>query len=269
MNQKEILKLIAMGGLSATLMTGCGKDDYRSHWKKSNGTQGLINMRAVKDAFNKRKEAKEFEKRLNEIFEGDNLVLIKSDKVEGGFKLEAFEDLDNNKEIDSNKDDLLFVLTVKNGLCTLKGMGKNSYFEESWPYNERSEKRHYSNHGSHSHFYYWYYTRRWGGYYTPASSYNSLYAWRNSYRGSSRFRTQISRNNSFASDMQTSHGSKYTNTKESSVRQSHINSSYNSAGFNDKLAAAKSKSSWGRSYTSSRSSFGSSSGFRGSSGASI
>lgn len=269
MNQQRILEIIAASGLSAMVFTGCSKSDEEL-WRDSNGTKGLINLEAVKTAYKKYRKVSDFEKRINEIYEGDNLVLLKSEGVKNGFKLSAYEDLDKDKKISPEKDDPLFTLTVQDGRCELKGMGKNSYYKDSWTYNVESERRYYRSH-YHSggfFFYSWYgYGSRWGGYYTPYSRYGSLYSSRNSYRGSSAFSTQVRSNNSFMGSMSRSKGTAFSATKTTSARQSYVKKTSGSSSFSSKLNSSKRSSGWGKGST--RSSFGSSGSFRSSSGSSI
>ena len=61
------------------------------------------------------------------------LVIFESEKVSGGFKYTAKEDLDADKKI-SPDDDTLFTLLVANKKATLKGIGVNGYYSKSWPY---------------------------------------------------------------------------------------------------------------------------------------
>ena len=96
-------------------------------WAVTEGAMGRINMDALQDAFEKAKSIEEFEKRLNEIYEGDNLVLVRA-KEEGGKRtIEAFEDLNKDGEMDPASDDLLFTITNENNSNSIQGRGANSY----------------------------------------------------------------------------------------------------------------------------------------------
>jgi len=197
---------------------------------------------------------------VNEVFEGDGLVVFKADKVEGGFEYSAYEDLNKDQQI-TNSDDQLFTLTVANGTATLKGAGVNSYYSESWPYEPKEEDiaaaKEEENRGDTrtsyrprgTSFLLWYGLGRWsGGYHTPATSYNAMNQHRASYRGSSAYTSQVKTNSAYQTSAAKRYGAGFrsASSKVSSTRSSHISSS---------------RSSGVRS-----SSGGSSRGFRGSSG---
>ncbi len=88
----------ALYGAAILGLTSCGDSDKKK-WEKSYGTQGKINLIAVKTAFKKHPDLPGFEKRINEIFEGDNLIIVDAKRVDGGFSMAGFEDLDK----DSNR----------------------------------------------------------------------------------------------------------------------------------------------------------------------
>ena len=121
--------LLAVGATTASLIAGCGGND-QGKWAAAPGTQGHINLDAVKEAFQKNPRYDDFEKRVNEIFEGDRLVIFEAKSVSGGFNYTAKEDLDGDKKM-SPADDTLFTLLVANGTATLKGAGVNSYYSQS------------------------------------------------------------------------------------------------------------------------------------------
>lgn len=200
----------------------------------------------------------DFEKRVNEIFEGDGLVIFKADKVQGGFQYLAYEDLNKDKLI-SSADDRLFTITVANGTATLKGAGVNSYYSESWPYEPKEEEiaaaKEEENGGSTgtthrrhgSSFFMWYALGRWsGGYHTPASSYSAMSAHRASYRGSSAYASQVKTNSAYqtsatkrygagfrsaSSQVSSSRSSRISSTRSSGVRSSGGGSFRGSSGF--------------------------------------
>ena len=76
--------LLASGMLvSGPVLAGCTTGVSAEDWAATEGAIGRINMEAVQEAFEKSKSVEEFEKRLNEIYEGDGIVLIRA-KEEGG-----------------------------------------------------------------------------------------------------------------------------------------------------------------------------------------
>lgn len=277
-----------------SLLGGCPKSDKNeavNKWENSHGTQGFINLNAVRDAFKSNQSMPEFEKRVNEIFEGDNMVVFEAKEVREGFKIEASEDLDGNKRV-TNGDDLLFTLQVKGRIATLQGAGVNKYYKESWlfelpPEAQRTEVVHHHSSMSTSPFFWWWVmSPGWHGYYTPRDRYMDIRTHRNVYRESDAYVGQTTQNGSFGKSMENKHGSRYRSAvnQPSSKRTSYIKKQTSNSAFRNRLAASnkkngsvqksqmrsrtsasKSKSFSGRSRSGSSSgrSYG---GFRGSSG---
>lgn len=277
MKKKRTNQYFLVAGLTAaSLISGCNKTG--KEWAKSPGTNGFINLDAVKKAFQDDRKVEDFEKRVNEIFEGDNLVIFDSKVINGGFKYTAKEDLDRNKEI-SPGDETIFILTVANGKANLQGAGVNKYYQESWRYKPTEEKQTYTNQHYHRpYFHYWYWGRRWGGYYTPRQSYDRMSGNRNSYRQGSAFVSQVNSNVDFENRMSKRYGAGFRKSVGgvSSVRQSYINNTKKSSGFKgllskNKSSSIRSKSSAKGGFTGARSASrgGRSGGFRGSSGFSV
>jgi len=270
--------LLVAGMTAASLVSGCDKTE--KEWAKSPGTKGFINLDAIKQAFQSNPSVEDFEKRVNEIFEGDNLVIFETKEISKGFKSAAKEDLDNNKEI-SDGDEILFILTVADGTATLRGMGVNSYYKESWSYRPNEKKQTYTRtHYHRPYFHYWYWGRSWGGYYTSRDLYSRTSGHRDSYRKGSAFVSQVNNNVGFENRMSKKYGTGFRKSVDnvSSTRKSYINTTKKSSGFKSMLSKNKSsslrsksstKSSFSSSKSSSRSSGrsgGRSGGFRGSSG---
>jgi len=278
--------VILAGIASASLLTGCGGNKDVNRWATAPGTKGYINLEAVKKAFTKTQDVKEFEKRVNEIFEGDNLVVFDIRQQTGGFVLSAREDLNNNKQYDS-KDDLLFTLSASRGRATLKGAGVNSYYNETWSYNRDSYYSSGRRHHYHRHTPYFFY---WGSpgwthrhYYSTSTYGRSIYSHRSSYRSSPAFATQVKSNVQSENTMSKKYGDKFRKSinKPSTTRKSYIGKAVKSSSFKKNLASKKANSGWGtRAKSSTKSSFSKSStspvrvssrssfggGFRGSSG---
>lgn len=278
-------------GVSMLNTCSSRREDAVSDWENAQGTQGFINLNDVRDAFRDNEAMPAFEKRVNEIFEGDNLVVFEAKEVNGGFEILAREDLDGSKSTTS-KDDLLFTLQVKGRTATLKGAGVNDYYKESWLYEVPANAQQQMASSQHSHssfasspfFWWWVLSPGWGGYYTPMGRYNTIYSHRSTYRNSSAYQTQVSSNGRFGSSMSQKHGSTFRNSTStpSAARKSYIRSTKQSPDFKSKLAASKSttgssaRSQMRSSSGSKKSSFSGSSnkssssrgygGFRGSSG---
>lgn len=250
-SEKIIVGVVATA-VGIGMVSSCSRNNKAkdlANWEGTHGTQGFINLNDVRDAFRSNESMVEFENRVNELFEGDNLVVFQAKEVTKGFELSAREDLDGSKSTTS-KDDLLFTLSVKGRTATLKGAGVNKYYTESWIYEppagaaaQVQDRTRHSSFSSSPFFWWWVLSPGWGGYYTPMSHYNSIYAHRTSYRSSSAYRSQVSRNASFESQMSKKHGSSFRSSmaSASSQRKSYIRSAPKSPGFKQKLAASKGK----------------------------
>jgi hypothetical protein len=272
---------IAAGVASTAVLGGCG-DKTVDKWENSPGTQGFINLSAVKTAFQKNPEVSEFEKRVNEIFEGDNLIVFEAQRIgkNKGFRYTALEDLNEDGK-PSKGDDRVFELVVREGRATLQGYGVNRYFVDNWNYSP-PEDRKYNTQPSHYHhrpmFGYWYWYGGWGGgYYTPRNRYNGMRSHRDQYRGGSGFASQVQSNKQYESKMAKARPSSFKKAvnKPSSIRKSYVANKKKSGGFSNSLKKSssgfskRSGSSSSRGFSSTRSSGRSGGGFRGSSGFSI
>lgn len=272
---------LVAGMSAASLVAGCNKAD--KEWASSPGTNGFVNLDAVKKAFQDNPKVEGFEERVSEIFEGDNLIIFSAEEINKGFIYTAKEDLDNDKEISSG-DETLFTLTVADGKATLQGAGVNKYYNETWEYkpvpkDQPPLDRHYH----HTHFYHWYGRSRWLGYYTPRQSYDRISGHRDSYRQSSAFVSQVNSNVGFENKMVQRYGAGFRKSvgDVSPVRKSYISTTKKSSGFKNLLS--KNKSSSLRSKSSTKGGFrsavsssrggsksgGRAGGFRGSSGFSV
>jgi hypothetical protein len=269
--------LVVSGAAAASLLVSCGKSPEEK-WKASPGTNGFINLDDVKSAFQKERTMKAFETRVNEIFEGDNLVVFQL--VNGGqsFVLTGFEDLNKDKKM-SKGDDKLFVFRRKGRQMSLKGIGANSYYSKSWNlprgrhancvlddselydgggYNGGSGRyRRYHSHHSHMVF---------------------IWGHRSSYRSSPAYRDQVIANSKYERSAASKHGNKFQRSvsNTSTGRKNYIKNEAKSANFKQNLAKSdagfnqrstlqsQGKISKSGGYSSSRS--GGFGGFRGSSG---
>ena len=237
--------LLGSGMLVAgPVIAGCSPGVSANDWAATEGAIGRINMDAVQEAFQKSQTVEEFEKRLNEIYEGDGIVLIRAKEEDGKRIIEAYEELDNNSEIDPAKDDLLFTITNENNNNELRGRGAN---------------RHYSAFGGGGNFLFTYLifssiTRGGYGYHTPRSRVPQMKSERTSYRNSSGY-------SGGSSGGQVKRNSNYYNKQSASNRNS-----YNSAGRNlsparqSYIGRQKSSGAFKSSRTGVRGSFGRSGG---------
>ena len=96
--------VVAAGPLIAACSTGLAYDE----WAATDGAAGAINLDDVQAAFKDSKSATDFERRVNEIYEGDGLVIIRASQDGNALTLEGWEDLNGNNDIDDAQDDQLF-----------------------------------------------------------------------------------------------------------------------------------------------------------------
>jgi hypothetical protein len=224
------------------VIAGCSTGVSADEWATSEGAIGRINMDAVQEAFEKSGSVEEFEKRLNEIYEGDGIVLIRA-KEEGGKRtIEAFEDLDKNNDLEPGKDDLLFTITNEDGSNELRGNGAN---------------RHYSAFGGGGNFLFTYLifssiTRGGYGYHTPRSRVPQMQTNRTNYRNSTGYSGgatggQVARNSQHYGKQSSANRTAYTNSGRqlSPARQSYIGNQKASGAFRTSKTGVR--SSFGRS----------------------
>ena len=228
--------------VAGPVIAGCSTGVSADEWAATEGAIGRINMEAVQEAFEKSKSVEEFEKRLNEIYEGDGIVLIRA-KEEGGKRtIEAFEDLDRNGDLEPGQDDLLFAITNENGSNELRGNGAN---------------RHYSAFGGGGNFLFTYLifssmTRGGYGYYTPRSRVPQMETNRTNYRNSPAYSSgpgggQIGKNSQYYSKQSSVNRSSYSNAGRqlSPARQSYIGNQKSSGAFKSSTTGVR--SSFGKS----------------------
>ena len=273
------LKIIATGLASASLLSGCGPSRPKEpkevqDWRKAPGTNGFINLGDVVKAFNTHKKAEDFEKRVNEIYEGDHLLIFqanananatpfelkyKQEPTTEGFVYAAIEDLNQNEIVDAG-DDPLFYIEVLNNKATLYGLGVNKYYRYSWTYTPTEEKKEESSYVEHyrsPYYHHWYYGRGWGNYYTPRERYSENKKDRNKYRGSNEYVSQLKSNAKYESTAARAYGRSFTASadNQSDARKNYITNAPKSSNFRSTIGSnptSKQKSSSGTSSTYSR-----------------
>ena len=198
---------LSLGGIVAVapLVAACGEPSYED-WAATDGAAGRINLDDVQEAFRNSESATEFEQRVNEIYEGDGIILIRASQDGETLTLEGWEDLNNDSSIDESSDDQLFaIVRGTNGDHEMRGYHANSYYNSHWgPGN----------------FLFTYLlisaiTPRFGGYYysTPISRGAEIRNQRTTYRNSSAYGGQASRNASYNSRQSSFAGSRYQSTR--------------------------------------------------------
>ena len=243
--------------VAGPVAAACAQGPTFDAWATTDGAAGRINMDEVQEAFKKSTSPTEFERKVNEIYEGDGLILIRSSQDGDKLVLEGFEDLapppNGDGTIDEAADDLLFSIVKQQDNNELRGHGANGYYRSSFGggnflftyllISSLSGPRYYS---------------------TPRSRAGTIRANRTSYRGSSGYRSQVSKNSSFFSRQKSFNSSRYNSASRNLSR-----------GRNGYLASNKSSGAFKSSTTGVRSRWGSSSagrrsgGFRGGGGAQV
>ena len=243
----------------APLLVACGDSSSGpsySQWAATDGAAGRINLDDVQEAFQESSSATEFESRVNQIYEGDGIILIRARQDGDRLTLEGWEDLDGNSSIDEAADDQLFAIIKEDEQHQLQGYHANSY---------------HNSHFGGGDFLFTYLlisSMNRGGYYyqTGPGRATTVRQDRASYRGSNRYDSQLDRNRQYTSRQQTFAGSRYQEAGRgvSSGRQTYQQTQRSSGGFRNSSSITRSSSSISRSSgigggsgsTISRSSFG-------------
>ena len=181
---------LSLGGIVAAspLLAACGGGPSYEDWAATDGAAGRINLDDVQAAFKSSDNATDFERRVNEIYEGDGIVLIRARQDGAQLTLEGWEDLNGNNDIDDDADDQLFsIVRGTNDEYDMRGHGGNGY---------------YNSHFGAGNFLMTYMlisaiSPRGYYYSTPPSRGTQMRGQRNSYRQSSSYGRQAQRNTSF------------------------------------------------------------------------
>ena len=241
------LGIRASAGLAvaaAPVAAACSSGPSYEDWAATDGAAGRINLDDVQTAFKESESATDFEKRVNEIFEGDGIVLIKAEQTDTAFVLEGWENLDGNTRIDEGTDEKLFTITQKEDKShEMRGHHANGYYHSTWGAGDFL-------------FTYLIFSSLAGPrvYYTPAHRVVPIRNDRSNYRNSSAYRSQVSRNGSYFNRQKGFAGSSYdsANRNRSAARQSYQSRARSTGDFRSSGTGVR--SSWG---TSGRSGFSS------------
>jgi len=239
-NSRKLGRAIALGGIVATapLIAACSSGGSYDEWAATDGAAGRINLDDVQDAFKDSKSPTEFENRVNEIYEGDSLVFIRSSQDGEQLVLEGWEDLNNSNSIEEAEDDLLFsIVKGTNEEYDMRGHNSNGY---------------YNSHFGAGNFLFTYLLlssfRGPGMYYyqTPQSRGTTMKQQRNTYRQSSRYNGQVARNSRYTTKQQGFAGSRYQQQSRnvSSNRRTYQQTQRTSGGFKNSSAVSRSGSSF-------------------------
>ena len=111
------LRRVGMRTMAGTLavtvpaVAACSAGPTYDEWAATDGAAGRINLDDVQDAFKRATSATDFERLVNEVYEGDGIVMVLAKQEDNGLVVEGWEDLDGNYTIEDDKDDLLFSIT--------------------------------------------------------------------------------------------------------------------------------------------------------------
>lgn len=233
------------------------KNNAIDKWANSPGTSGFINLDEVQKAAIEKPKTEDFEKRVNEIFEGDNMILLDIQGRQTGFVITGVEDLNNNgrPEVSTSMsgggystDEVVFQLTVKGqppNNATLVGGGVNRDFRATFnypmpTYDRAAAGAYYTRNGYYPYPYYYfgYYGPRYR-YYTPYRRYNTLMVYRRGYRSRSIYRAQVGRNATYMSG----YGRRYPGSASafrnpSAVRRGYVSRTASSPGFRSRVSSS-------------------------------
>lgn len=233
---KKTMALLAGATLlTAPVAAACDSGPSYEQWAETDGAAGRINLDAVQEAFKDSSSATDFEDRVNKIYEGDGIVLIRVEQDGGQTLLEGWEDLNKSKAIEDSEDDRLFSIVEDNGQHEMRGYGANSYYHHGF--------------GAGDFLFTYLIVSSLTGpryvYYTPVNRYDTISRDRTQYRNSSSYRSQVSKNSNYFNKQKTFAGSQYDQASKnvSSSRQKYLSSQKTTGAF--KSSSTGVRSSWG------------------------
>ena len=237
----------------------CAQGPTYDQWAATDGAAGRINLDDVQQAFKNSESATEFERKVNEIYEGDGLVLIRAKQDDAGLTLEGWEDLSDpaNHEIDDGVDDLLFTIVKNDQGNNMRGYGSNGYYNRGFGGGDFLFT--YLIISSMSPRGYYYST-------PPGYARTTVKRQRDSYRQGSRYKSQVSRNSKYFGNQKKFAGSGYASAgrNQSTARKTFQSRQQTTGKF--KTSGTGVRSSWGARGRSSGGSRGGRGGFRGGGG---
>ena len=243
--------------MAGPILAACSSGPSAEAWAATDGAAGRINLDEVQEAFKDSESATEFEERVNQIYEGDNIVLIRANQSGDRLELEGWEDLNNNQTIDDASDDRLFGIVQENDRNNMRGYGHNGYYNNSFG-------------GGGFLFGFLLASSFRSGpviYQTSPARAGTIRSNRSTYRRSSRYGSQVSKNTNFFNRQKSFAGSSYQNTRASSARTSYIGRQTSSGAFRTSSTGVRTRFGGSRSSVRSSSGSRSSGGFRGFGGA--
>ena len=207
---KQVGAVMSIGALISAGAVGCSSTRQNA-WLATDGAAGRINMGDVQKALEESKDPTEFERRVNEIYEGEHPILIKVEDRGSQKVISGYEDLDNSGSINEGEDDMLFSAALGEQEYDLRGSGANNY---------------YRHHGGMSFgnmlFFAWMmspgrFSR--GPYYTSPQRARAINNERNRYRSSPVYSNQRSANKSYSNSARASNPQAFSSNTQNISRQ--------------------------------------------------
>ncbi len=110
--------------------TSAASESRYEQWSNTDAAAGRINMHDVRQAFRDSPDVAAFERRVNEVYEGDWLVLVRTSVDQDRVFLEGWEDLNGSGEIEDEADDQLFEISGSQADgYRIAGQHANSHYE--------------------------------------------------------------------------------------------------------------------------------------------
>jgi hypothetical protein len=243
--------LLTAGGALAVACGGADKsaDDPGQVWVESDGAAGRINMDDVQQAYRDAYtgdgfQVQKFEQRINEIYEGDNVVLVRVDRDGDKALISGWEDLNRDQQVADGVDDKLFTITQDlkdGGNYTTQGHGANGYYHSVNPFGGFFTGLLIGNLLSGGFG---------GGYVTPPGRYDDLNASRSAYRNSGGYSAQQSRNAAYGNSVGQRFGNAAAAAGISPARSSYQTRQINSGAFRSSGSSSRSIGSGAKGGTS-------------------
>ncbi len=245
---------IIVGG-SLFMVSSCSRSE--DQWAETAGKAGYINLEAVEEAMKKSDNVSDFEKRVNEIYQGDEVILIEVKNEDNGEQLvSGYADLNENGKIDYDEDEKLFTFRrwyeEGNQRGEMRGYGVNSYYYRPYPtgidflttwllFSALSRPAYMV-----------------PVYHTTISDVGMIKQHRANYRSTPSYREQLRTNRDFHTRMSTTYGTTYRQASPSANRQRWATRKGVNLSKSTRISSRGfGRSSWGSSRSwGSRSSFG-------------
>lgn len=240
---------VALGAAGALgIACGGGSDNEQGltagEWVQTDGAAGRINLDDVQQAYREAYTSdgfkiEKFTEDVNKIYEGDNLVLVQSERQGDQAIITGWEDLNADKKVESDVDDKLFTITQdlrENGQYTTQGHGANGYYHQSSFFEGFLPGLLLG-------------SLFFGGrttYVTPPVVYDSIGSSRASDRNSADYSRQQERNAAYGGSIGSRFGSDATSKPVSPARSSYQSSQVNSGGFRSSNSGTRSIGSGGK-----------------------